>query len=275
MDFKQDFVEEKAKRIRYLTMDALGKLGVGHAGGCLSIADVLAVLYFGGVMQVDPLAPNKQGRDRLVISKGHAGPALYATLAEKGYFPLEWLDTVNQPGTRLPSHCDMKRTPGVDMTAGSLGQGFSCAVGAAVGSKIKKDGATVYAIIGDGESQEGQIWEAAMFAAQKKLGNLIGFTDYNRMQIDGTTDEINSLGDIVEKWQSFGWDCIEVKDGNNVAALYTAIQAAKEMNNDKPSMLVLHTVKGKGVSFVEKAGIGSHNMPISPEQHKQALSELS
>lgn len=183
MNFDPAFIAQKAKMIRRLTIDSIGKLGVGHVGGCLSIADLLAVLYYGGYMRVDPKNPKMEGRDRLVISKGHAGPALYATLADRGFFPVEELDTLNRPNTHLPSHCDMLRTPGVDMTAGSLGQGFSCAVGIAIGSKIRGDGARIYVIIGDGESQEGQIWEAAMLAGHKKLDNLIAFTDYNHMPV--------------------------------------------------------------------------------------------
>ena len=157
----REFFTAKSREIRRLTVASIGDLGVGHLGGCLSVVDVLTVLYY-AVMNVDPKNPQMEGRDRLVLSKGHAGPALYAILADKGYFPKEELFTLNRVGTSLPSHCDMLRTPGVDMTTGALGQGLSCAVGMALGSKLKRDGATIYAIIGDGESQEGQIWEAAM-----------------------------------------------------------------------------------------------------------------
>ena len=169
-------LENVARNIRANIVECIASLGVGHIGGCLSIADVLAVLY-GKQMRYDPKDPKKEGRDRLVCSKGHAGPAVYSALAEFGFFPKEELYTLNRGGTKLPSHCDMNKTPGVDMTAGSLGQGLSCALGAAIGSKLKGDGATIYAIIGDGESQEGQIWEAAMFAGSNKLDNLIVFTD--------------------------------------------------------------------------------------------------
>lgn len=267
----KSFFEEKSKEIRRLTMECIGSLGVGHVGGCLSIVDLLTVLYY-SKMNIDPTNPKMEGRDRLIISKGHAGPALYATLASKGFFPKDELYTLNKLGTNLPSHCDMNKTPGVDMTTGSLGQGFSCAVGIAIGSKIKKDGAYIYTIIGDGESQEGQIWEAAMLAAHKKLDNLIAFTDYNKLQIDGPVDEINSLSDLPAKWKSFGWHVQRI-DGHDHIAIDEAIEKAKEYKG-KPSMIILDTIKGKGVSFVEEAGVGNHNMPITKEQLETALEEL-
>ncbi len=272
-EFCRDLVMQKATAIRRLTMDAIGGLGVGHIGGCLSLADLLAVLYFGGHMKIDPANPKMEGRDRLVMSKGHAGPAVYAALAEKGFFPADMLKTLNRPATNLPSHCDMIRTPGIDMTTGSLGQGISCAVGVALGSRLRKDNATIYAVVGDGESQEGQVWEAAMYAAQARLGNLVAFTDYNRMQIDGFTDDVNSLGDLAVKWAAFGWNAVDVKDGNDVEAIHNAIVKVRACM-DKPAMIVLNTVKGKGVSFVEKAGCGSHNMPVTKEQYAEALAEL-
>ena len=203
-------MDEICKQIRRMTLECIGSIGSGHIGGSMSIVELLRVLYF-DKMNVDPKNPKMEGRDRLIVSKGHAGPAVYATLALKGFFPKEWLYTLNRFGTNLPSHCDMNKTPGVDMTAGSLGQGFSCAVGVAIGSKLKKDGATIYAIVGDGESQEGQIWEAAMLGAQKKLDNLIAFTDKNNMQLDGYTDDINSLGDLKAKWRAFGLTVMTAK----------------------------------------------------------------
>lgn len=265
-------LNQRAKEIRYHTMDAIGTLGVGHIGGCLSIAEVLAVLYF-EEMNIDPKNPKMAGRDRLVVSKGHAGPAVYAALALRGYFPMDWLLTLNQPETRLPSHCDMNRTPGIDMTAGSLGQGISCAVGIAKGSKIRGDGATVYCIIGDGESQEGQVWEASMTAAQYKLDNFVLFLDYNRMQIDGEIKDVNDLLDPAAKWAAFGFD-VQSVDGHDVAAITAAVERAKARRDGRPSMIVLHTIKGRGVSFVEAAGFGNHNMPITPEQRLQGLREL-
>ncbi len=264
---------EKSTEIRRLTLQCIGHLGVGHVGGCLSIVDLLALLYHGGVMNIDPQNPKLPGRDRLVVSKGHSGPAVYAALASKGYFPEEKLLTLNQIGTNLPSHCDMNRTPGIDMTTGSLGQGFSCAMGVALGSKTRKDGAYIYTIIGDGESQEGQIWEAAMFGAHMKLDNVIAFTDYNHLQIDGTTDEINSLGNLKEKWEAFGWDTVQI-NGHDYQGLREAIERAKTVKG-KPSMIILDTIKGKGVSFVEAAGAGNHNMPFTMEDYNKALMELT
>lgn len=271
-EYNIELMQRKSQEIRRLTVESIGNLGVGHIGGCLSIVDILTVLYY-DIMNIDPKEPKKVGRDRLIISKGHGGPALYATLALKGFFPKEELLTLNKLGTNLPSHCDMNRTIGVDMTTGSLGQGFSASVGIALGSKIRGDGATIYTIIGDGESQEGQIWEAAMLAPNKKLDNLIAFTDFNNLQIDGTVDEINSLGDLESKWKSFGWHTQEI-DGHNFTAIKNAIIDAKN-ETDKPSMIILKTIKGKGVSFVEAAGAGNHNMPVTKEQMALALEELS
>lgn len=263
-------LEMYAREIRVLTLEMMSTIGVGHVGGCMSIADVLAVLYF-GKMRIDPKRPDWQERDRLVLSKGHAGPALYAALALKGYFPLEQCMTLNEPGTYLPSHCDCRRTVGVDMTAGSLGQGFSAAVGIAIAQKIDKTGARTYSIIGDGESQEGQIWEAAMLAGSRKLNNLIGFTDYNGMQIDGTVDEVNTIEPILDKWRSFNWNVYSV-DGHDMEAISGAIDRAHEPGS-KPTMIILNTIKGKGASFCE-GKVTSHNMPVTHEDFEQAVREI-
>jgi len=263
-------LKETAKQIRLDTVSCIGHLGVGHVGGCLSMPEVLAALYFKH-MNIDPKNPKKEGRDRLIVSKGHAGPAVYSALANRGYFDKSLLLTLNQGGTNLPSHCDMHLTTGIDMTTGSLGQGFSCAVGAALGSKLAEDGATIFTIIGDGESQEGVIWEAAMFAAHQKLSNLIAFTDYNKQQLDGSVAEINSLDPLDKKWQSFGWEVYDI-DGHDTDAIDNAIASAK--NADKPVMILLNTVKGKGVAFVEAKGAGNHNMPLSPEETALALDEI-
>ncbi len=270
--FDQNLCEANAKEIRRRTVRAIGNLGVGHIGGCLSIADVLSVLYF-GEMNIDPKSPQMPGRDRLVLSKGHAGPALYAALSIKGFIDEAELLTLNRLGTNLPSHCDMNKTPGIDMTTGSLGQGFSCSVGVAAGSKIRGDGAWIYAIIGDGESQEGQIWEAGMLAAHKKLDNLIAFTDYNKLQIDGPVDAVNSLGDIAAKWSAFGWHVQKI-DGHDVAAIHEATLRAKAAKG-QPHMIILDTVKGKGVSFIEAMGATNHNATLSAEQTRLALGELA
>lgn len=264
-------LENKCLEIRKNILLEIGTLGVGHIGGSLSMVELLAVLYYKH-MNVDPKNPKKEGRDRLIVSKGHSGPAVYAVLANMGYFPQEWLKTLNKPGTNLPSHCDMNRTPGIDMTTGSLGQGFSCAVGIAFASKLKNDGAKIYTVIGDGESQEGQIWEAAMFASHKKLSNLIAFTDYNKLQLDGKTEDICSIEPLADKWRAFGWNVIEVKNGNSCEEIDKAITLAKSSN--LPTMIILHTVKGHGISFAENAGIKNHSMTVSKEMFEQGLKEL-
>ncbi len=269
----EDLIKHAAD-IRVDTVKCIGSIGVGHIGGCLSIVEILTSLYYKH-MKVDSKNPMMQGRDRLIVSKGHAGPAVYATLANKGYFCKDLLLTLNSSGTDLPSHCDMNKTIGIDMTTGSLGQGFSCAVGIAYGSKIASkgswDGAYIYTIIGDGESQEGQIWEAAMFASQKKLNNLIAFTDYNKMQIDGMVSDINCLESISKRWEGFNWNVIEI-DGHNFEQIDNAIESAKQ--SDKPTMIVAHTIKGKGVSFVEAKGYGNHNMPFSQDDVTNAIAEI-
>ena len=260
--------------IRCDTLRCIGHLGVGHVGGCLSVVELLGVLYF-EAMRIDPREPQKTGRDRFICSKGHAGPAVYAALANRGYFDKKELLTLNQGGTNLPSHCDMQRTPGVDMTTGSLGQGFSCAVGAALGAKLEGDGAVIYTLIGDGESQEGQIWEAAMFAAAKGLDNLIAFTDYNKLQIDDTVAKVNNIAPLDEKWAAFGWNVIEVEDGNDVEQVSEAVRHARlGLGGGKPTMVILHTVKGCGVPEIEALGPGNHNCPFSEEQAEAAIAAL-
>ena len=267
-------LKEVCKDIRCDIMTTIGHLGVGHIGGCLSLVELLAVLYY-EEMNIDPTDPKKPGRDRLICSKGHAGPAVYATLANKGYFPKEELLTLNRGGTHLPSHCDMHLTTGIDMTTGSLGQGFSCAVGVALGSKLERDGATIYAIIGDGESQEGQIWEAAMFAAAKKLDNLIGFVDYNKLQIDGPVAEVNDVAPLGDKWAAFGWKVIEVADGNDVSAVSAAVKQAKgNLGSGKPTMVILHTVKGCGMQWAVDLGSANHNVAVPMEAAEAAIRAL-
>ncbi len=222
-------------------------------------------------MDVDPADPRKRDRDQLVLSKGHSGPALYATLASKGFFPVDWLHTLNVGGTRLPSHCDRNRTPGIDMTTGSLGQGLSAACGIALGNRLNGIASRVFAIIGDGESDEGQNWEAAMFAAHNRLENLIAFTDCNKLQIDGSTEEIMNLGNLGAKWEAFGWFVQEV-DGHDFAAMDAAVGRVKE-GKGRPSMIILHTVKAKGFSLAE-GQVASHNMAFSYEDAKKAIAVL-
>ncbi|MDF2521995.1 MAG: transketolase, beta subunit [Clostridia bacterium] len=264
-------LQDKSRHIRRLIIDEIGKLGVGHVGGSLSVVEALVVLYY-KEMNINPAEPKMEGRDRFVLSKGHAGPAVYAVLADRGYFDVKELETLNKPETMLPSHCDMLKTPGIDMTAGSLGQGISCSVGMAKASKIKKDNVYIYCIVGDGESQEGQVWEAAMAAAHFKLNNLIAFSDNNRMQIDGNTDDVISVAPLEEKWTSFGWN-VQSIDGHDIEAIYNAIEKAKT-SVDKPSMIILNTIKGKGVSFIEAMGAANHSMPVSEEDRIRALEEL-
>jgi transketolase len=269
----QEVLEElktKAMEIRKLTIEEIGTLGSGHIGGAMSIADVLSLLYFHR-MRVDPSNPRWEDRDQLVVSKGHAGPAVYSALALKGFFPMDWLKTLNQGGTRLPSHCDRNLTPGVDMTAGSLGQGFSAAMGIALGLRMDHKPCRVYTIIGDGESDEGQIWEGALFAASQKLSNLIAFTDYNKQQLDGYTKDIIDLGDLSAKWAAFGWFTQEV-DGHDISALDGAIEKALAQNS-KPSMIVMNTLKGKGCNFAE--GVEkNHSMAFNLEKAREAIAVL-
>ncbi len=264
-------LKEVCRDIRCDTLRCIGHLGVGHIGGCLSVVELLAVLYF-EAMNIDPAQPKMAGRDRFICSKGHAGPAVYAALANRGYFDRAELLTLNRGGTQLPSHCDMNRTPGVDMTTGSLGQGFSCAVGVALGSKLERDGATIYTLIGDGESQEGQIWEAAMFAAAKKLDDLIAFTDYNKLQIDDTVAKVNDIAPLEKKWAAFGWNVIDVEDGNDAEQVSAAVKLAKRARGGgKPTMVILNTRKGCGVRWIEELGAGNHNCKLSEEQAEAAI----
>jgi len=268
---EKDLLIEKCRQIRYDLIDSVGTLGVGHLGGSLSIVEVMAVIYYKH-LRIDPKNPKMEGRDRFVLSKAHAGPALYATLTNRGFFERDLIYTLNQPDTLLPSHADMNLTPGVDMTAGSLGQGLSCAVGIAIGARLRKDGARVYVIIGDGESYEGQIWEAAMFAAHKKLDNLIVLCDYNKMCLDGEIAVICGLEPLTDKWRAFGWNVSEC-DGHDIEAIDDAIIQAKGVKG-KPCMIILHTHKGKGVSFIEANWRNNHNVVITHEEHMRALAEL-
>lgn len=267
---KRAYLEAQAKEIRKETLRCIGSLGVGHVGGSLSIADVLAVLYF-DKMHIDPKQPQMPERDRFVLSKGHGGPAVYATLAIKGYFDRSLLSTLNQSNTDLPSHTDKNKTIGVDMTTGSLGQGFSAAVGMATALQLDQTENKVYAIIGDGESQEGQIWEAAMFAGSRGLDTLIAFTDFNKFQIDGAVSDINDISPLDKKWEAFRWH-VQVIDGHDVMAISEAIDIAKATKG-KPSMIILDTVKGKGAFFAEGQA-GSHNMPVSMDMANEAIERL-
>lgn len=242
----------------------------GHPGGSLSAADILATLFF-NEMRIKPEDPAWAERDRFVLSKGHAAPVLYAALAEKGFFPKEELQGLRKTGRMLQGHPDMKKTPGVDMSTGSLGQGLSAANGMALAGKLDGKDYRVYALLGDGEMAEGQVWEAAMAAAHYKLDNLTGILDYNGLQIDGKTDSVMCSDPLDKKWQAFGWHVIEA-DGHNIDALLAAFAEAKEVKG-KPTMIIAKTVKGKGVSFMEDQA-GWHGNAPSVEQGQQALNEL-
>ena len=264
-------LQDIARELRLTVIDVMAWSGGAHVGGSLSIIDILTILYF-KYLDVNPADPQWDERDRFVLSKGHGGPALYATLALRGYFPLEKLQTLNRPGTDLPSHCDMNRTPGIDMTTGSLGQGFSCAVGMALGARMEHLPSTIFACIGDGESQEGQVWEAAMLAASQRLGNLIAFTDYNKMQIDGYIEDINGLYPLADKWESFGWH-VQSVDGHDVSQIAHAIDCARLITG-RPSMILLNTIKGKGCCFCENK-LSSHSVKnITEEMWQKAVALL-
>lgn len=261
---------KKAAEIRMMTLDAIGYLGVGHVGGCMSLVEILTLLYYRH-MQIDPKNPKKRDRDQLVVSKGHAGPTLYSILADKGFFPVEKLHTLNQGGTNLPSHCDKNLTPGIDMTTGSLGQGLSAAIGIALGNRIDGISSKVYVIIGDGESNEGQVWEAAQAAAQFKLNHLIAFTDYNKLQLDGFMQDIMNIEDIAAKWASFGW-FVQRVNGHDFTQMDQAIGLAK-LEHTRPSMIILDTIKGKGVSFAEN-DVTNHNMKIDFNTVQDVIAEI-
>jgi len=260
----------KAREIRKSVIEAMGSLGVGHIGGAMSIVETLVILYY-RFMNIDPAKPRKPDRDRLVLSKGHSGPTLYAILADLGYFPREWLATLNRGGSRLPSHCDMNLTPGVDMSTGSLGQGLSAGVGMALGHKLDGVSSTIYVVIGDGECNEGQVWEAGMAAAQFKLDNLVAFLDYNKMELDGYMHEIMDIADITAKWVAFNW-FVQRIDGHDYTQLEQAIQRAKS-ERGRPAMIVLDTIKGKGCSFAENR-VESHNMVFDLAKAREAIAAL-
>ncbi len=249
-----------AEEIRLETIKEFAELGFGHIGGSMSVVELLAVLY-GSELKHDPQNPSWPERDRLVVSKGHSGPAVYATLALRGYFPLEMLKTLNKNGTNLPSHCDMRKTPGVDMTTGSLGQGSSTAAGIALGNKIQNSNSYTYLVLGDGELNEGQVWEAAMFAPAKKLSNLIAFVDVNGQQLDGRTEDVLDLGDVAAKFFAFGWHTQSV-DGHNISEILKAIENAKQ-ETTLPSMIILNTVKGNGCKFA-MSKYPNHSLNFAP-----------
>lgn len=262
-------LEITACKVRMGIIEGVHSAKSGHPGGSLSVAEILTYLYFVH-MNIDPKNPKMENRDRLVLSKGHAAPALYSVLANRGYFDTSLLTTLRQIGSILQGHPDMKHIPGVDMSTGSLGQGISAAVGMALSAKHFGQDYKVYAVLGDGEIEEGQVWEAAMFAGNKGLSNLTAFVDYNNLQIDGTIEEVNSACPIDKKFEAFNWHTIVI-DGNDFEQIEKALKEAETV--DKPVAIIAKTVKGKGVSYMENA-VNWHGAAPNDELYEQAMSEL-
>lgn len=258
-----------AAEIRKLTIMAMASAGYGHIGGSMSICDLLAVLYE-EVLNIDPKNPHKKDRDWVALSKGHTGPALYAALAYKGYFNVEELKTLNKNGTKLPSHCDRLKTAGIDLSTGSLGQGVSLGMGAALGNRLQGINSYTYIIVGDGELQEGQVWEGIQFAAHHNLDNVILFVDNNKRQLDGFTEEVCKQFSLKDKFASFGWAAFEA-DGHDTADIYAKIISAKKEN--KPSAVILNTEKGYGCCFSEIKGF-NHYMVIDDKMAADAMAEI-
>lgn len=263
-------LEEKAKEIRRWIIKMLTEAGSGHPGGSLSCADIITALYF-KIMNHRPDDPKWPDRDRFVLSKGHSCPTLYAALALCGYFPTSELMRLRKIDSFLQGHTDMLATPGVEISAGSLGQGLSVAGGMALAAKLDNRKFTVYVVLGDGEIQEGQIWEAAMACAHYKLNNLYAFVDYNKLQIDGPVAEVMGIEPVIDKFKAFGWHTIEI-DGHNMKEIIQATNEAKNIS-DKPTMIVAHTIKGKAVSFME-GKVGYHGVAPTKEEAEKALLEL-
>lgn len=261
---------EKARQIRRNIIKMLGQAGSGHTGGSLSASDIVACLYF-WEMNIDPAKPHWAERDRFVLSKGHAAPVLYAVLAEKGFFPLDDLNHLRKLGSPLQGHPDMRKVPGVEASTGSLGQGISWAVGMALAGKIDKKSYRVYALLGDGEIEEGMVWEAAMAAAHYKLDNLMAFVDHNGLQIDGRVQEVMSPLPIPDKFRAFGWEVLEI-DGHDHKQIMKALNFARTVKG-KPTAVIAHTVKGKGCSFMEDR-VEWHGTAPKPDEVEKALAEL-
>lgn len=263
-------IETKAKSIRRSIIKMLGQAGSGHTGGSLSAADILAVLYF-WEMNIKPDNPSWEDRDRFVLSKGHAAPVLYATLAEKGYFPKEKLETLRKLGSPLQGHPDMRKLPGVEASTGSLGQGISWAVGMALAGKIDNKNYRVYSMLGDGEIQEGMVWEALMAAAHYKLDNLLVFLDYNGLQIDGKITDVLSPEPVADKFRAFGWEVICI-NGHDYKEIMEALEKGRQTKG-KPTAVIAETVKGKGCSFMENRAEW-HGVAPNAEEVERALAEL-
>ena len=264
--------KQKANAMRKDIIEMIHEAGSGHPGGSLSCTDILAALYFGDVMTYDPAHPTSDARDRFILAKGHAAPALYAALAEAGFFPKDELKTLRKLGSRLQGHPDSKLLPGVEVSTGSLGQGLSVAAGLAAGLRLKGGDQKVYTVLGDGECEEGQVWEAANFAAAEALGNLVAIVDSNGLQIDGCLCDVCSAGELDETFAAFGWDVHPV-DGHDIDALIALFTSLPRKATGKPQAIIAKTVKGKGVSFMENQ-VGWHGKAPDAEQTKQALAEL-
>ncbi|MFC1995334.1 transketolase [Chloroflexota bacterium] len=263
-------MKEIAKRLRRHIITMIRKAGSGHPGGSLSAVEIVTALYF-GLLQHKPSEPQWSDRDRFILSKGHAAPLLYATLAECGYFPVDELSTLRQLDSRLQGHTDRTSTPGVEMSAGSLGQGLSFAIGIAINGRLSSQNYQVYILLGDGECDEGQVWEAAMAAAHFKMDNLIAIVDNNGQQIDGCNCDVMNLEPLNKKWQAFGWYVIEV-DGHDITQLVDALKQAK-LAKEQPTVIIAHTIKGKGVSFMEN-NLNFHGKAPNAAEVEIALKEL-
>jgi len=273
--FKPDLsvpeLEQKAKLLRRYVINMIATAGSGHPGGSLSATDIVTALYF-KVMHHDPKNPQWPDRDRFVLSKGHAAPILYATLAECGYFPVEELSTLRKLGSRLQGHTDRTLTPGVEMSAGSLGQGLSYGIGIALAARLDKKSYRTFVLLGDGECDEGQVWEAAMFAPHHRVDNITAIVDHNDLQLDGRTCDIMGLEPLGDKWRAFNWHVLEI-NGHDMKAIVQALNKAADTRG-KPTVIIAHTIKGKGVSFME-GNVDFHGKAPSPQETEQALKELA
>ena len=265
-------LREHAKNIRHLIIEMITSAKSGHPGGSLSAVEILVSLYFGGVLNYDPKNPLLESRDRFFLSKGHAAPVLYSTLAEAGYFDKSGLDTLRQLNSPFQGHPDMRKLPGIEASTGSLGQGLSISVGCALGLRLKGLKSHVFALLGDGELEEGQVWEAAMAASHFKLDNLTAIVDRNNLQIDGFTEEVMSLEPLADKWLSFGWNVLELS-GHDFDQIVPALLNAKKRDDRKPLVIIAHTIKGKRISFMENI-CDFHGKAPSEDQAKIAYSEL-
>jgi transketolase len=270
-DFSISGLEKMARQLRRDVITMIATAGSGHPGGSLSAADIVTALYF-KAMHHDPKNPQWPDRDRFVLSKGHAAPILYAALAECGYFPVEELSTLRKLGSRLQGHTDRTLTPGVEMSAGSLGQGLSYGIGMALAGRLDKREYRVYVLLGDGECDEGQVWEAAMFAPHHRMDNITAIVDHNDLQLDGRVCDIMGLEPLTDKWRAFNWNVLEI-NGHDMGEILKALKKAGEVR-EKPTVIIAHTVKGKGVSFME-GNVDFHGKAPNPQETEQALKELA